>query len=64
VPSADTPFGVHPRPRAEGETRRQEGPQSSTLQPARPKDEDEDFSNSPGPISLAGTETNKKMTLS
>jgi len=55
VPSAGTPFGVHPRPRAEGEAQRREGPQSSTQQPARPKEEDEDFNSSLSLIFLART---------
>jgi len=55
VPSAGTPFGVHPRSRVEVETRRREGPQSSTQQPARPNEEDEDFNSSLGSISPAGT---------
>jgi len=58
VPSAGTlSSGVHPRPRAEGETQRREEPQFITQQPARLKEKYEDFNSSLGPISLAGTKT-------
>ena len=49
------PSGVHPRPSTEGEAGGREEPQSITQQPDRPKEGEEDFNSSLGPISLVGT---------
>jgi len=56
VPSqVPPPSGVQPRPRAEGEAGRRREPQLTTQSPDRPKEGEEDFNSSLGPISLAGT---------
>lgn len=44
MPSVGTPFGIHLRPKVEEKTRKREGSQSNTYQPAQPKEED--FNNS------------------
>ena len=51
------PSGVQPRPRAEGEAGGRREPQLTTQSPDRPKEGEEDFNSSLGPISLAGTIT-------
>jgi len=56
VPSqVPPPSGVQPRPRAEGEEGGRREPQFTTQSPDRPKEGEEDFNSSLGPISLAGT---------
>ena len=49
------PSRVHPRPSAEGEVGGREESQFITPQPDRPKEGEEDFNSSLGPISLVGT---------
>jgi len=56
VPSqVSPPSGVQPRPRAEGEAGGRRESQLTTQSPDRPKEGEEDFNSSLGPISLAGT---------
>jgi len=56
VPSqVPPPSGVQPRPSAEGEAQGRKEPQFITQQPDRPKEGEEDFNSSLGPISLVGT---------
>jgi len=63
VPSqVPPPSGVQPRPSAEGEAGGREESQLTTQSPDRPKEGEEDFNSSLGPISL-GTITNIFMIL-
>jgi len=56
VPSqVPPPSSIHPRPSAEGEAGGREEPQFITQQLGRPKEGEEDFNSSLGPISLVGT---------
>jgi len=56
------PSSVHPRPSAEGEAERREASQLITQLPERPKEGEEDFNSSLGPISLVGTEYLKDIS--
>ena len=49
------PSGVQPRPSVEGEAGGREESQLTTQSPHRPKEGEEDFNSSLGPISLTGT---------
>jgi len=56
VPSqVPPPSGVQQRPNAEGEARGREESQLTIQSPDRPKEGEEDFNSSLGPISLVGT---------
>jgi len=55
------PFGVHPRPSAEGKAGGRGESQFITQQPDRPKEGEEDFNSSLGLISLVGTHISESL---